>query len=89
MGALSEALAERARAASADLRTGIEVTSIATDGLVAEVACADGSRYAARHVLANVAPRVLARLLGDDAPSDADTPDDDTPHHADTPHPAG
>ncbi len=66
MGALSDALAAAARAAGAKIRTGAgaEVVSIATDGRAAEVACADGARYAAADVLANVAPAVLARLLG-------------------------
>jgi phytoene dehydrogenase-like protein len=66
MGALSDALAAAARAAGTKIRTGggAEVVSIATDGGAAEVACADGARYAAADVLANVAPAVLSRLLG-------------------------
>jgi len=64
MGAVSEALARSARAAGAEIRTGAEVVSIGTDGSDAEVECANGSRYGARHVLANVAPAVLGRLLG-------------------------
>jgi phytoene dehydrogenase-like protein len=65
MGALSEALAGCALRAGAEIRTDAEVVSIATDGSTAEVMCADGSRFAARHVLANVAPEVLSSLLGE------------------------
>jgi phytoene dehydrogenase-like protein len=75
MGALSDALAAAAGAAGAKIRTGAgaEVVSIVTDGRAAEVACADGVRYAVVDVLANVAPAVLSRLLGT-AP-DADKPE--------------
>jgi phytoene dehydrogenase-like protein len=65
MGALSGALSDAARNAGADLVTGAEVVGIATDGGAAEVTCADGRTYAARHVLAGVAPSVLAGLLGE------------------------
>jgi phytoene dehydrogenase-like protein len=65
MGALPGALAEAAQAAGAELLTRAEVITIATDGRSAEVTCADGQVYAARHVLAGVAPHVLARLLGE------------------------
>ena len=68
MGALSAALTHAARAAGASTVTGAEVVSIATDGVEAEVATADGSRYVARHVLAGVAPHVLSRLLGEPVP---------------------
>ncbi len=64
MGALSAQLAATARAAGAQLRTRAEVVGLATDGVSAEVTCANGERYAARHVLAGVAPAVLDRLLG-------------------------
>ncbi len=70
MGALTTALAGAARTAGAVLLTSAEVTSIATDGRSAEVTCSDGRPYAARHVLAGVAPHVLARLLGDPPPPD-------------------
>jgi phytoene dehydrogenase-like protein len=73
MGALSAALAGAARAAGADLVTGAEVVAIGTDEMTAEVACADGRTYAARHVLAGVAPYVLSTLLGE--PPDADPPE--------------
>jgi phytoene dehydrogenase-like protein len=65
MGALSAALAGAARAAGADLVTGADVTAIETDDTTAEVTCADGRTYAARHVLAGVAPAVLGELLGE------------------------
>jgi phytoene dehydrogenase-like protein len=66
MGALSDALASAARDAGAKTRAGgaNEVVSIHTDGHTAEVTCADGATYAAADVLANVAPAVLSRLLG-------------------------
>jgi phytoene dehydrogenase-like protein len=70
MGALSSALARAARSAGAELVTGAEVLSIETDGRRAEVATADGRIYAARHVLAGVAPGVLSGLLGEPAPDD-------------------
>jgi phytoene dehydrogenase-like protein len=73
MGALSGALAAAAQRAGATLVTRAEVASIATDGRAAEVTCADGRVYAARHVLAGVAPHVLDRLLG--GPSLADKPE--------------
>jgi phytoene dehydrogenase-like protein len=63
MGALTEALAGIAYGAGAELRLGREVTSIETDGVGAEVHFEGGS-VSARRVLANVAPAVLARLLG-------------------------
>jgi phytoene dehydrogenase-like protein len=69
MGALSEALALAAREARVAVRTRAEVTAIATDGLEAEVTCADGERFACRHVLGGVAPAVLSRLLRDEPPT--------------------
>ncbi|MGN6872679.1 MAG: phytoene desaturase family protein [Solirubrobacteraceae bacterium] len=74
MGALSGALADAARSAGAELLTHAEVVTIATDGRAAEVTCADGRRYASRHVLAGVAPHVLGRLLGE-AAGDSPTPE--------------
>ncbi len=68
MGAISAAIAGTARAAGADLVTGAEVAAIATDERAAEITCADGRRYAARHLLAGVAPDVLAGLL-DESPA--------------------
>jgi phytoene dehydrogenase-like protein len=65
MGALSRALADAARTSGAELLTGAEVTAIETDEKAAEVMCADGRSFAARHVLANVAPTRLRALLGE------------------------
>src|SRR5262249_24585451 len=70
MGAISDGLATAARAAGTEVVTRAEVASIATDGRTAEVTCADGRVYATRHVVAGVAPHVLAGLLGDPAPGD-------------------
>ena len=67
MGALTAALGDAARSAGAELLTGTEAVAITTDGRTAEVSCADGQTYAARHVLAGVAPQVLASLLGESA----------------------
>src|SRR5688500_7307096 len=66
MGAATAARAEAAAAAGAELRCGAEVTGIATDGERAEVRW-DGGAASAGCVLANVAPAVLARLLGEPA----------------------
>ncbi|MEU0536372.1 phytoene desaturase family protein [Amycolatopsis tolypomycina] len=66
MGAVTRSLAAVATAAGARLETGTEVLAIDPDG---EVRCrrAD-TEFAVRggHVLANVAPATLARLLGED-----------------------
>ena len=63
MGAVSQALAARARANGARIRTGVEVTAISASDDGAEVVW-DGGAARARHVLANVAPWVLRGLLG-------------------------
>jgi phytoene dehydrogenase-like protein len=68
MGAVSDGLERAARSAGVEVRTRTEVVAIDTDGRRAVVRCADGSELECAHVLANVAPAVLARLLGD--PSD-------------------
>ena len=60
MGALT---GELARCASFEVRTGVEVVSIAADGRVAEVRW-DGGSVACRDVVAGCAPAVLDRLLG-------------------------
>ena len=65
MGAVSRALADAARTAGAELRTGAEVITINTDGRAAEVTCADGRTFGARHVLSGAAPAVLSALLGE------------------------
>ncbi len=65
MGAVSGAArGAPPRAAGAELVTGIEVTSMATDGERATVTTADGRNITAAQVFANVAPAVLDRLLG-------------------------
>jgi phytoene dehydrogenase-like protein len=69
MGALSGALADAARRAGAELLTRTEAVEVTTDGRTAQVSCADGQAYAARHVLAGVAPHVLGRLLGEAGPA--------------------
>ncbi|MCX4744364.1 NAD(P)/FAD-dependent oxidoreductase [Kitasatospora sp. NBC_01287] len=69
MGALTDALAEAATAAGAELRTGCEVTALATDGASAEVSYREGEReyrVGARRVLCGAAPHTLARLLGEE-----------------------
>ena len=75
MGALSGALAQVARSSGVQTVTNSEVVEIATDERSAEVTCADGRRYGARHVVAGVAPYVLSGLLGeataDDKPEGA------------------
>jgi phytoene dehydrogenase-like protein len=64
MGEMTDALARTAFEAGAEIRTGIEVTAIDPDGEVRW----DGGSASAGHVLAAVAPRVLARLLGEPEP---------------------
>jgi phytoene dehydrogenase-like protein len=84
MGTLTDALATVARAAGAELRTGVEVVAIdaggpgGVGGAVGVgsagdvgVVTATGERLATAHLLANVAPSVLARLLGDPEPEPA------------------
>jgi phytoene dehydrogenase-like protein len=71
MGALSTELASLARGAGVEMRTHSEVVAIATDGNTGEITCADGSRFTARHVLANVAPNVLSRLLAEPGPAES------------------
>jgi phytoene dehydrogenase-like protein len=68
MGAISAALERGARGAGVEIRTRTEVTGIDPDWVVT---CADGSRFEGRHILAAVAPAVLARLMGE--------PDDELP----------
>jgi phytoene dehydrogenase-like protein len=68
MGTLTEALAGAAAQAGGQLRTNAAVVAIEADGTTAEVRTADGAVYGARHVLANVAPSVLASLIGDPSP---------------------
>ncbi|MFF2808721.1 phytoene desaturase family protein [Streptomyces sp. NPDC058000] len=72
MGALTDALADAARRAGAELVTGCPVTALATDGRTAEVTTEGHGTIGARHVLVNAAPRELARLLGEPAPPPAE-----------------
>ncbi|KOV24733.1 NAD(P)/FAD-dependent oxidoreductase [Streptomyces caelestis] len=75
MGALTDALADAARAAGAVLATGHEAVRVDTDGRTAEVThrTADGEGVAAaRHVLVNASPQELARLTGDTPPPPAE-----------------
>ncbi|GGV81732.1 oxidoreductase [Streptomyces griseoloalbus] len=75
MGALTDALADAARAAGAVVATGHEAVRVDTDGRTAEVThrTADGEGVAtARHVLVNASPRELAALTGDSPPPPAE-----------------
>ncbi|WP_314173575.1 phytoene desaturase family protein [Streptomyces winkii] len=68
MGALTDALADAARAAGAQIRTGHTVHRIDTDGTTAEVhyRTADGEgTAAARRVLVNASPQALSEMLGE------------------------
>jgi phytoene dehydrogenase-like protein len=68
MGAVSDALRRAALAAGAQIRTSAEVTGIDPAG-EARVREGDGEySVGAGHVLANVAPAILARLLGEGDP---------------------
>jgi phytoene dehydrogenase-like protein len=71
MGALTAALTAAARRAGARIEPRSEVAAIASDGAAAEVACKDGRRFECRHVMAAVAPAVLARLLGSSPPPES------------------
>ena len=70
MGALTAALTSAAEQAGAELRLNTPVVSIRAGAGRVEVATADGNAYVGHHLLANVAPSVLAGLLGDPAPAD-------------------
>jgi phytoene dehydrogenase-like protein len=65
MGAIRDALVATATRFGVELVTRAEVQSVTPDGLVGYVR--DGAEYtvAADHVLSNVAPAVLAKLLGE------------------------
>jgi phytoene dehydrogenase-like protein len=73
MGALTTALTDVARRAGAQLRLGAAVTAVDAGDNGVHVHTSDGETFPARHVLANVAPSVLATLLGDPPP--AETPE--------------
>jgi len=64
MGAVTDALADAARTAGAEIRTGCEVLAIDPD--TGEVTFRDTAEHtvSGRRVLANVPPAILARLLG-------------------------
>ena len=79
MGALTAALERCAITAGVEIRTGVEAASITTDGVDAELITADGSRFVARHVLANVAPEVLDRLIGRGPPAATGTSPEGSP----------
>jgi phytoene dehydrogenase-like protein len=64
MGTVTASLLAAASARGAELCTGVEVVAVAMDDGGATVTLADGRRVTGRQVLANVAPAVLARLLG-------------------------
>jgi phytoene dehydrogenase-like protein len=68
MGALTDALADAARAAGAEIVTGAEVTSVAADGVRAEVGYGGGRTVGAADVLVNASPYALAGLLGQERP---------------------
>ena len=67
MGTVTAALERAARAAGAEIRRDTEVTAIHPDGEVRW----EGGATSAGHVLANVAPAVLQRLLGEPDPDPA------------------
>lgn len=68
MGAVTGALAAAAQAHGAEVVVGAEVVAINPDGEVRYHHRQDEHRLHARHMLANVTPAVLARLLGEPAP---------------------
>ena len=67
MGAVTAALERAAREAGAEIRCDTEVTAIHPDGEIRW----EGGATSAGHVLANVAPAVLQRLLGEPDPDPA------------------
>jgi phytoene dehydrogenase-like protein len=71
MGALTAALTSAAKQAGAELCVNAPVVSIRAGARRVEVETADGNAYESRHLMANVAPSVLAGLLGDPAPAAA------------------
>jgi phytoene dehydrogenase-like protein len=75
MGALTDALADAARAAGVQLATGHEAVRVVTDGRSAEVTYrtrAGEGMAGARHVLVNASPRTLAALTGEEPPEPAE-----------------
>jgi phytoene dehydrogenase-like protein len=68
MGAVSDALRDAALAAGAQIRTSAEVTGIDPAGEVLVREGEDEYSVGAGHILANVPPLILARLLGEGQP---------------------
>ena len=67
MGAISQALADEARARGVEIRTGVAVERILEGGgRAAGLALSDGTEVAARCVVANANPRLVAKLAGGD-----------------------
>ncbi|HEY0807880.1 MAG TPA: NAD(P)/FAD-dependent oxidoreductase, partial [Pseudonocardiaceae bacterium] len=71
MGAVRDALVDTAHRAGAELLANAEVRTVDPDGVVGYTRDGQDRTVAADHVLANVAPAVLARLLGE-RPSEPD-----------------
>jgi phytoene dehydrogenase-like protein len=65
MGSVTDALAAAARRGGAEIEVGAAVTGIEPGADDVLVRTDDGRAWRARHVVANVAPAVLARLLGE------------------------
>lgn len=65
MGQVTGRLADAARAAGAHIVTGADVLSVDPDGAVSYVLGGEERSIVGTHLLANVAPAVLAGLLGD------------------------
>ncbi|UAJ79716.1 NAD(P)/FAD-dependent oxidoreductase [Leifsonia sp. ZF2019] len=74
MGAVTGELARVAREAGARVVTGAEVTAIRPDGSVEYIRNGHERRVEGGHVLVNVAPEVLDRLLASDATDTAGRP---------------
>jgi phytoene dehydrogenase-like protein len=64
MGAITQAMAASAREAGAEIRTGVAVARVDTDGSrVTGLTLASGEQVSARAVASNIAPKVLMRDL--------------------------
>ncbi|MCG5214205.1 phytoene desaturase family protein [Streptosporangium sp. KLBMP 9127] len=75
MGAVTDALASAARAAGAEIRTGTEVLAIDPAGEVTFRDDRGEHTVTGGHVLANVPPAVLSRLLGEGEGEGGDLPE--------------
>ncbi|WP_068268752.1 phytoene desaturase family protein [Aldersonia kunmingensis] len=69
MGTVTDQLARAAAASGAEIHTGAEVTAIEPGAVVHYTHNGAERRVAAHHVLVNVAPHVLARLMAETRPS--------------------